>query len=113
MSRLIDLKGKKLGRLTVVSREASKNGKVRWLCKCTCGNFKTVTSENLKSGHVQSCGCYHMERITESNKKSMLMKSSRDISPSRIPLSSTWLVSCLTSGASVVVVVVVVCVVVS
>lgn len=69
MSRLIDLKGKKFGRLTVVSREASKNGKVRWLCKCTCGNFKTVTSENLKSGRVQSCGCYHMERITESNKK--------------------------------------------
>ena len=31
MSRLIDLKGKKLGRLTVVSREASKNGKVEFL----------------------------------------------------------------------------------
>lgn len=28
-----------------------------WLCKCKCGNFKVISSESLKTGRSNSCGC--------------------------------------------------------
>lgn len=57
-----DMIGKKFGMLTVVSRygtHTTRGGqkKVTWLCRCDCGNEKVVTSQDLKSGHVKSCGC--------------------------------------------------------
>jgi len=56
MSPLIDLTGKKFGKLTVIRRE---NGGRRptWLCRCDCGNFVTVLSEHLRYDRTKSCGC--------------------------------------------------------
>lgn len=60
--RLVDLTGKKFGRLTVVSRaENSKSGKSRWLCVCECGNECIVHGDSLKSGNTKSCGCIRRE----------------------------------------------------
>jgi len=64
MGKFIDLTGKVFGRLTVIRRsENSTIGKVKWLCKCLCGNEKSVTSNHLQSGHTKSCGCFHTEQI--------------------------------------------------
>jgi hypothetical protein len=62
MSALIDLVGKRFGRLTVRARgENDKQGKARWICECACGN-RTLSSGNvLRSGHAQSCGCLQKE----------------------------------------------------
>lgn len=65
LGKLIDLTGQKFGKLTVLKRVedyVSPKGqiKTRWLCQCDCkGNnsLKIVTSGDLKSGHVKSCGC--------------------------------------------------------
>ena len=59
---LNDLTGQRFGRLTVVKRAEDavyKNGKhkVRWLCKCDCGNYSIVQPNNLHSGGSRSCGC--------------------------------------------------------
>ena len=44
MRQLIDLTGMKFGRLTVIERaENAKNGNLRWLCKCECGNESYCT----------------------------------------------------------------------
>lgn len=60
--RLVDLTGKKFGRLTVVSRaENSKSGKSRWLCVCECGNECIVHGDSLKNGNTKSCGCIRRE----------------------------------------------------
>lgn len=32
-------------------------GRSRWLCKCKCGNYRTILASNLKSGKYKSCGC--------------------------------------------------------
>ena len=34
-------------------------GNSKWLCKCDCGAFTTVSTNHLKSGHTISCGCVH------------------------------------------------------
>lgn len=65
-----DLSGKRFGNLTVIKRvNNSKNNKPQWLCKCDCGNFRIVRSDNLKSGRIISCGCknickQHRKRYT-------------------------------------------------
>ncbi len=57
-NRCIDLKGKRVGMLTVVSKtEKRKNGYVVWKCQCDCGNVVYITSNNLKYGLAKSCGC--------------------------------------------------------
>lgn len=58
MSRLIDLTGKKFGKLTVIKRaENNKNHQTMWLCKCDCGNEKIILGNNLKNNTTKSCGC--------------------------------------------------------
>lgn len=59
MKKPSDLKGKKFGRLTVVSKYPVKSsgGAIRWRCVCDCGAKSVVISSNLTSGSVKSCGC--------------------------------------------------------
>lgn len=57
-----DIIGKKFGKLVVIGRsENTKQGKAKWICKCECGNIKKkpVTTSDLISGKVISCGCYY------------------------------------------------------
>ena len=63
MTRIINLIGQKYGRLTVIERyKNSKNNRVQWKCKCDCGNYKIVTSSDLRSNKIKSCGCLRKEK---------------------------------------------------
>lgn len=59
MPPLIDLTGKRFGRLLVLSKgEYSISGHTYlWVCQCDCGNTTEVRGSNLKTGHTTSCGC--------------------------------------------------------
>lgn len=66
MGRIIDLTGKRFGRLTVIERDYETQKKKHsngtyWKCKCDCGNETSVASGNLKSRKVKSCGCLYIE----------------------------------------------------
>lgn len=54
-----DLMGQTFNMLTVTAYAGrrSKENKPYWVCRCECGNEKIVSSANLKSGAVKSCGC--------------------------------------------------------
>lgn len=67
--RLEDLTGQRFGRLTVIERAPNKGNKTMWLCKCDCGNVKTVDSYLLKSGQTMSCGCLHREMVSKQHTK--------------------------------------------
>lgn len=75
-----DLTGKKFGRLTVIKLEYIKKysyGTLAYyyLCKCDCGKYKIVKSNNLKNKHVQSCGCLKKEIVSKKQKIHGLHKS--------------------------------------
>lgn len=57
-NRLIDLTGRKFGKLTVIERapERSTRGLVMWVCRCDCGNTKSVAGKYLRNGQTKSCG---------------------------------------------------------
>lgn len=71
MSKLINLTGKKFGRLLVISRAGTncKNGNSTWNCVCDCGNECVVDSQQLKNGKTTSCGCYNKEVVRKLKKK--------------------------------------------
>lgn len=52
-----DLTGQHYGLLTVESLAEKINGKIKWNCRCDCGNHTVVAGSNLKNGHTTSCGC--------------------------------------------------------
>ena len=63
-----DLVGRRFHDLLVISFLERKNGRNYWLCRCCCGNEKTVRGDHLISGATHSCGCKKTKQITEMNK---------------------------------------------
>lgn len=60
-----DITGEKFGRLTVLRVDKNVNGRYYWVCKCECGNEKSVRLSALVEGHTTSCGCYGIEVSTD------------------------------------------------
>lgn len=61
---LVDMLGKKFGRLTILAREKNSRLRVaRWRCRCDCGNTLVTQGNSLRRGATQSCGCYYKEVI--------------------------------------------------
>ena len=69
MPGLIDLTGRRFGRLKVVSCASRGNGPVEWHCRCQCGARSVVQGSHLKSGHTRSCGCLRADVATGSRAK--------------------------------------------
>lgn len=55
-----DLSGLKFNRLTVLEIDKDRNG--FWICRCDCGNIKSINGANIHSNHTTSCGCYQKEQ---------------------------------------------------
>ena len=65
--KIVNLRGKKFGRLIVLKETGRKRRKVTWLCQCDCGKQKIITSTHLVSGDTVSCGCYNRELLAKKN----------------------------------------------
>lgn len=65
MPKLIDLTGKRFGRLTVVAWERNDGTHTYWKCICDCGKEIITRSGNLRRGATNSCGCLKKDRVRE------------------------------------------------
>ena len=65
-----DLVGQRFGRLTVIQEdsERDKYGRMKWICRCDCGNVVSVAGRSLQSGNTKSCGCLNRERMEKMRK---------------------------------------------
>ena len=62
--KMINLIGKRFGKLVVISQGKDKNGNRAWVCRCDCGNIVSgIKTGWLNSGNTQSCGCKRAETI--------------------------------------------------
>jgi len=52
-----DIIGRKFGMLQVEKCIGTVNGKLRYQCKCDCGNERTTDRYSLLNGTASSCGC--------------------------------------------------------
>lgn len=65
---MLSILGEIFGKLEVIEKTSHKSPnpkdrKVRWKCRCECGNTCIVSSQNLLSGRTISCGCILNESI--------------------------------------------------
>jgi hypothetical protein len=68
--RALDLKGVRFGRLLAIRPTSKRNGhNIIWELRCDDGNIVEASTDNLRSGNVQSCGCLrselHLKRVTK------------------------------------------------
>lgn len=70
MSKYIDLKDQIFGKLKVLEKDNLRktNSGSYWICKCECGNIKSIKSSSLRRREIQSCGCLRNQRIAEAKK---------------------------------------------
>ena len=66
---MMDLVGKRYGRLEVVGTAPAKGTNTYWVCRCDCGVVKEVSSSNLFQGRTKSCGCLQHVRSPQTEKK--------------------------------------------
>lgn len=73
-SKLIKLTGQQIGRWTVFSytgrQRYSPTSRRRsgWLCRCSCGTWKIVNTDNLLKQLTLSCGCLQVELAITRNR---------------------------------------------
>lgn len=76
--KIIDLTGKRFGRLVVLRMSPHVVGEeVRWECRCDCGTELSVSGHSLRRGCAKSCGCYQRE-IASALGKSKTTHGGRD-----------------------------------
>lgn len=68
MAELIDLVGKKFGKLTVISFNKKEKGHYYWNCICDCGKECVKDGDRLRRLETKSCGCYRADRVTTHGK---------------------------------------------
>ena len=61
MSKLLDLTGKKFGRLLALRRVSPSGVRSVWECQCDCGSLTRVLSDSLQMGRTKSCCCLRNE----------------------------------------------------
>lgn len=69
MRKTTDITGQRFGRLTAVKYAGvDEGGHIIWLWLCDCGNKKEIRIDNVKPGHIQSCGCLLSDHLTTHGK---------------------------------------------
>lgn len=79
MGKLVNRTGRRYERLVVDRRvqegPASHGRRVRWLCRCDCGESTIATGHELNSGDTTSCGCLQRETTGDRHRSHGLSKS--------------------------------------
>ena len=65
---LEDLTNQTFNDLTVIDLAFKENGQRYWHCKCKCGKEKNISTRDLTTGAVKSCGCRKYLQINPGDK---------------------------------------------
>ena len=88
---VIDMTGQRCGQLIVVERDLKPhNGKEAWwICKCDCGNVKSIRGSDLRRGKTKSCGCLSIQQAKENIKIAQQNTYKVDLTNKKI-----WFIDC-------------------
>ena len=57
MAKFLDISAQRFGKLVALYFHESKGGYRYYICKCDCGNIKSIKRRLLVKGETASCGC--------------------------------------------------------
>lgn len=66
---VMNLVGRRFGRLVVIEKVPRERKDSYWLCRCDCGGETIANTYSLNSGHTSSCGCYNREKVAENGRR--------------------------------------------
>lgn len=69
MPAKIDLTNQRFGRLVVIEPAPCKGKRTQWKCLCDCGKEYIGSTESLRAGTLQSCGCLRAETARKNGMK--------------------------------------------
>lgn len=81
---VVDITGRRFGRLTAVSRDGSRGAFALWKCQCDCGRVVSVIGARLRQERSRSCGCLRREEVAARNRRHGHAAGGRH------PLYRTW-----------------------
>ena len=65
----VDITGEKIGKWNVIEKDINNKTKdLRYICRCECGNIKSVTGTSLNNGKSKSCGCSTLQAIASAKR---------------------------------------------
>jgi hypothetical protein len=68
MGKLINLIGKRFGRLLVIKQgKKDKYGNIYWICECDCEKIIETSGGSIRGNRTTSCGCYNKELLKNNN----------------------------------------------
>lgn len=104
MGKFVDLSGKRFGKLVVIEDSGSRSsaGSVMWVCRCDCGNMKTVRSSALTFGETSSCGCGMSRKIDLSGQRFGRLLVVEDTGEKYNSMGVMWLCQCDCGNTTVV-----------
>lgn len=77
--KLVDLTGQVFDRLTVMHRAPTiPHKKPQWVCRCVCGEVRTIDGSSLKRKLSTSCGCFQREDMSRRKTTTGLRKLAPD-----------------------------------
>ena len=83
-----NLTNQKFNLLTAIEEAPKIKGKCAWKCKCDCGKFKIIKSEELKSGGTKSCGC--LNDLKRKERASKMYSSRKKYTPREATARKIW-----------------------
>jgi len=57
MPKIVDLTGRRFGKLVALRIREPRGRRMVWICQCDCGKTSEVMSAQLTFGKTRSCGC--------------------------------------------------------
>jgi hypothetical protein len=72
---ILDMEGKRFGRLVVIAHAGKRHGRNDWVCECDCGNIRTAAGKYLRNGRSKCCGCLVRDTRAEKAEQTKLEKS--------------------------------------
>ena len=84
-----NLAGERFGKLVALKVDRNIKGRVYWLCRCDCGNYKAILANSLVRGLSHSCGCAHKGRKV---KPAVRIKASeKGVNPAHDHFDDDWM----------------------
>lgn len=68
MPSLLDLSGRRFGRLSIVSFARNAKNEPAWIVRCDCGTVRTVAAGSLANGNTRSCGCLQRDQTSATHR---------------------------------------------
>lgn len=63
------MEGVRSGRLVVIAHAGWRHGSHDWVCRCDCGNLKSVLGKYIRNGKSKSCGCLTRDMRAEKSER--------------------------------------------